>query len=339
MESQTKPNTRNFDLIKGGILLVLVILLVVAIDRSGDDADAVTTAPTAVGTAAVAGDGTPQPNLTPGVPALAPPIVKDDGGVTFTGTGAPGTTVEIWANGEKVGDVIVSEGGTWVYESAPPPGDYQVVVVARDADGNVLEQSSAIGVTVPEAGSGPPQISTTPPEATATPGPGDSSEEKSPEIVESEVSETGEVTVSGTGEPGSTVVIYENGVEVTTVQVEADGTFTVTYASTSEEHVFEVQPEGSEPTDDDSSSGGESSEPATPTPTPTLVPVPSGGMDYIVQPGEWLMDLARKFYGDPARWVDIYVATNTKATLDFSYAFLSDPNFVVAGWKIFIPPR
>jgi hypothetical protein len=152
------------------------------------------------------------------------------------------------------------------------------------------------------------------------------------------VTEAGEVTITGTGEPGSAVVIYEDGVAVITAVVGEDGTFSVTYQSTSSgEHVFEVQPDI---TPQPTSQGGQATpQPGTPTPTPTLVPIPPGGLVYVVQPGEWLMDLARRYYGDPARWVDIFVATNAKAYEDPSFAILTDPNFVAAGWKIFIPEK
>jgi hypothetical protein len=342
-----KPNTLYFDLAKGGVVLFLIIALFFSWGRGDDGGSQTASGPqTEVTASAPGGGGTPVAPLTPGTPGIAPPVITGDGGVTFSGTGTPGSTVEIWANGEMVGEVAVSEGGTWVYETTPAPGDYQVVLVTRDADGNIQDQSGPIGVTVPPAtplpgeGSGPPT------------GSGDPSEPP-PDLVEATVTESGEVTISGTGEPGSTVVIIEDGIEATTVVVEADGTFTVMYQSTAGDHVFELQtgtpdsggtpPDSSGSVPSETPAAPESSPaptaPAQPTPTRTPIPIPPGGLDYIVQPNEWLVDLARRYYGDPSRWVDIYVMTNTKATLDPSYAFLSDPNYVAAGWKIFIPER
>jgi nucleoid-associated protein YgaU len=88
-------------------------------------------------------------------------------------------------------------------------------------------------------------------------------------------------------------------------------------------------------------------------PTPTNVPTPveaeaiqpipestegtGDGQDYIVEQGDWLMGLAREFYGDASRSEDIYYATNAKAAEDPSYAHIDNPNTLEPGWKIWIP--
>ena len=351
METQNKTDTSLFDLIKGGVLLLLVVVLVFALAGGREDPPDVALLPTQSGTSGAPGSsgtlppGTGMPPLTPGELGVAPPAVSPEGGVTFSGTGPAGSTVEIWANGEKVGEVTVSAGGTWVYEAQPPPGEYQVSVVTRGPDGMVIEQTAPVGITVPPAGG-------TAPASNATPGP----VTPATAISEATVSETGEVTVSGTGVPGSTVVIYEDGVPAATAVVGEDGTFTTTYQSTPGDHVFVAQPETAPPPESGgpttpipAATGGSTtpeappdqtsatSTPAAPTPTPTLIPIPPGGLAYIVQPGDTLMDLARRYYGDPARWVDIFVATNAKAYTDPSFAILLDSNVIVAGWKIFIP--
>jgi nucleoid-associated protein YgaU len=359
METQNKTDTRLFDLIKGGVLLLMVVILVFALARGSADSPEVSGLPTQSGTSGAPGSvgtlfpGSTLPPLTPGELAVVPPVVSPAGGVTFGGTGQPGSTVEIWANGEKVGEATVGPGGVWVFEAQPPPGDYQVVVVTRDPDGLLIDQTSPVGVTVPPAGSTP--AGGTAPASIATPGPGTPAAQ-APTVSEASVSETGEVTVSGTGVPGSTVVIYEDGVPAATAVVGEDGTFTTTYQSTPGDHVFVAQPEtvlppesGGPTTPTPAATGGPTTPaappgqasatqtPSQPTPTPTLIPIPPGGLTYTVQPGDGLMDLARRYYGDPARWVDIFVATNAMAYQDPSYAVLTNPNFIVAGWKIFIP--
>jgi nucleoid-associated protein YgaU len=374
MENPNKTNTRTFDLIKGGVLLVLVVILVFAVVRGADDSPEISGLPTQAGSGRTPGlintlvPGTLPPPLTPGELGVAPPVVSPSGGVTFSGTGPPGSKVEIWANGEIAGEATVGPDGTWSVEGQPPPGDYQVSVITRDANGMVIDQTSPVGVTVPPAGG--TAAGGTPPPSNQTPG---APAEGAPAVSEATVSETGEVTVSGTGTPGSTVVIYEDGVPAATAVVGADGTYTVSYQSTPGEHVFVAQPEGAAPPE----SGGQATPgtsstsspaatestspgatgtatpgtapttpqaqatatqtPGPPTPTPTLIPIPPGGLVYIVQPGDGLMDLARRYYGDPALWVDIFVATNAMAYQDPSFAVLTDPNYIVAGWKIFIP--
>lgn len=71
--------------------------------------------------------------------------------------------------------------------------------------------------------------------------------------------------------------------------------------------------------------------------TPEATAVSGDGQDYIVEPGDWLMGLARQFYGDGSRWEDIYNATNAKAAEDPSYATIENPNVLTPGWKIWIP--
>jgi len=52
------------------------------------------------------------------------------------------------------------------------------------------------------------------------------------------------------------------------------------------------------------------------------------GQTYIVQKGDTLCSLARKFYSDQARWKDIWEANRTR---------LPDPNKLSVGMKLIIP--
>ena len=44
-------------------------------------------------------------------------------------------------------------------------------------------------------------------------------------------------------------------------------------------------------------------------------PVPPGQV-YVVEPGDWLSNLAREFYNDAQSWPAIVSATNAKAVID-----------------------
>ncbi len=72
-------------------------------------------------------------------------------------------------------------------------------------------------------------------------------------------------------------------------------------------------------------------------PTPEATEESGNGQDYIVEQGDWLLGLARQFYGDASRAEDIFNATNAKAAEDPSYATISNPNILEPGWKIWIP--
>ncbi|NUQ50043.1 MAG: LysM peptidoglycan-binding domain-containing protein [Phycisphaerae bacterium] len=54
---------------------------------------------------------------------------------------------------------------------------------------------------------------------------------------------------------------------------------------------------------------------------------PSGARTYVVQKGDTLSSLARKFYGDQKRWKDIYQANKQ----------LTNPNKLPVGTKLIIP--
>jgi len=136
---------------------------------------------------------------------------------------------------------------------------------------------------------------------------------------------SGKVVLSGTGEPGSTLEILDNGMVVASVVVSTDGTWSVGYATPPGQHTFTVRVRG------------QATEGSTAASATVTVPVPAGGISYVVKQGEWLVQLARRYYGDPGRWLDIYEATNAKAAHDRSYHKIADPNVVWPGWKIWFP--
>jgi heat shock protein HslJ len=66
---------------------------------------------------------------------------------------------------------------------------------------------------------------------------------------------------------------------------------------------------------------------------------PADGEAYIVQPGDWLMKIAEKFYGDAAAYCVIVEATNGKAAEDASFAVIDNPSLIRAGQKLWIPAQ
>ena len=78
------------------------------------------------------------------------------------------------------------------------------------------------------------------------------------------------------------------------------------------------------------------SEPATTEVTPIASPsdtkdevlAPAAGQTYVVQKGDTLFELARRFYGDQSKWKDIWEANRAR---------LSDPDRLPVGTKLIIP--
>lgn len=158
------------------------------------------------------------------------------------------------------------------------------------------------------------------------------------------------IEVSGTGQPNSNVQLNAGDIEVGTTKTTEDGTWSIkTCVDPGEYQLVAVGV---------SSTGAEIGRSASfvvlmpaptvaptaapvetqaPSPTPEATELAGNGQDYVVQSGDWLMGLARQFYGDASRWEDIYNATNEKAAEDSSYATIENPNALVPGWKIWIP--
>jgi nucleoid-associated protein YgaU len=228
-----------------------------------------------------------------------PPQTAADGTVSLSGSTESGSTVELWAGEIKLAAVPVDAEGNWSYAGQLDPGDYQIVARTVSVEGQVLNESEAVSVSVTRA-------------AAVT-------------VNEPQVDASGEPILSGTGEPGSTVEILDNGVVVASAVVGEDGAWTVRYTASAGEHALTVRVQGQ---------AGESSAVARVAVTGTA---PVGGQSYVVRNGDWLIKLARRYYGDPGRWIDIYEATNAKAVQDPSYHEIGNPNWLSPGWKLWIP--
>ena len=149
-------------------------------------------------------------STSPGV-TLDTPVAgtrTDDTTPTLSGTTVPGGTVEIFVDGEKVGEVVADEDGDWTYdvEAELEPGKHYFEATATDDAGN---ESSSGKVPVSIDG-GPAPTITSPADGAQVTGP--------------------DVTVTGTGTPGDEVTVRLNGSRET-VTVGEDGTFEVTLSS------------------------------------------------------------------------------------------------------------
>lgn len=148
----------------------------------------------------------PEPEIT--APTLDQPeeeVVAGD--YTLTGSGTPGSTVEVVIDGQAVGTAEVNEDGTWsLVTELSEPGNYNVSIRALDAAGNVAAEAEAVELAVAQLIEAP--------------------------TLDLPLSEdgitAGDVELSGTGTPGSSIVIEINGEEVETVEVDADGNWSYT---------------------------------------------------------------------------------------------------------------
>ncbi len=135
-----------------------------------------------------------------------------NGNVTISGTGTPGDELEILNNGEVVGTATVGEDGKWSF--ALPAAAGAASLVARTPDGTTTDPvaftvgdapDTTLRITAP-AGTQP---------VTLLPG-----------------TPTGTITLRGTGTPGDTIEILDNGAVVGTTTVRPDGTWRFDYPTT-----------------------------------------------------------------------------------------------------------
>ena len=157
-------------------------------------------------------------NVGPVTGPIANGGITDDTTPTLSGGGqTPGDTVTIIDNGQPLATVIVGPDGTWTY--TPPPlneGAHPFTLVVTDPAGNASVPSAPYTITVDTTAPAAPVITSVFDNQGAVTGnlaAGDTTDDAQPQI-------------SGTAEAGSTVVIYDNGVEIGRETVAADGTWT-----------------------------------------------------------------------------------------------------------------
>ena len=121
----------------------------------------------------------------------------------LSGTGTAGETIVIRDNGREIGTAVVGGNGTWSFTPNPAlsEGEHRLTVEAVDGAGNV-SQPSAPGVVVIDT--------STPDTPTLNTLPGATNENP---------------ILSGTGKPGETIVIRDNGREIGTAIVGGNGTW------------------------------------------------------------------------------------------------------------------
>ncbi len=152
---------------------------------------------------------------------ISPNGLTDDNTPTLSGTAEAGSTLEVFANGEKIGETLVEPDGTWTFTPSPAlaDGEYSFTTVAIDAAGNAGLPSDPYIVTIDTTAPGKPGAGTGGiEEAIDNVGPiiGD--------IGNGGVTDDGTPTFGGGGlEPGDTVTIIDDGVEIGKVVVGEDG--------------------------------------------------------------------------------------------------------------------
>jgi hypothetical protein len=167
---RTSKRIQAYNIYKLVVTLILIVIIIILLLRGR--------------TGAVPTPQLVEPRVVVSAPTLVAPTMSDDGTVVFSGTGTPGSVVEVRAGGQRLGQATVGADGRWSFTTRiSPPGDYEFSTRAVDASGAVLAESAPLRFTVPVL-------------------------VKAPVMSAPQVGEDGTLTFSGTGTPGSTVAVW-----------------------------------------------------------------------------------------------------------------------------------
>ncbi len=142
-----------------------------------------------------------------GAPAIKLPAagLKASEPLTLEGTGTPGTTVTVYDGDEVVGQTTVGADGTWTMTVPPPAaGTHSLVAKQVGADGKEQAASAPVELTVAD---GQIVVATPAPAAAATAVPVAGA--PAIKLPAAGLKATEPVTLEGTGEPGTTVTLYD----------------------------------------------------------------------------------------------------------------------------------
>ncbi|EGT4257078.1 BapA prefix-like domain-containing protein [Citrobacter amalonaticus] len=156
-------------------------------------------------------------NMTPGTGALTSGQSTNDTRPIITGTGEPGSTINVYDGNVLLGTANVTEDGSWSYRpDGLSEGDHSLRVTATDSAGNTGPASANFTLTVDTVSPGAPIISNVQDDVGPVTG----------SLSSGQTTNDARPAFTGTGEPGTTISIADNGVLLASVTVEANGTWT-----------------------------------------------------------------------------------------------------------------
>lgn len=292
------------------------------------------------------------------------------GKVVFSGTAAPGSKVTIRLDGKTL-NAVANEAGRFRVERALAPGTYQAVAEVQGAASPplsirvptplVLEPPEQMGEAYRIRGSAEPGAEVVlylDGEKTTTlkagpdgrfayllkPGPGRhelkaaypggaaegarlslSVPDPAPKLGRYAV-QGGTLVVEGEAPPGTPVALLVDGKKTTSATAGEDGRFRFSVELEPGAHQVWVEAKG------------QASEAVSLTITPP--PPPKGkalGRAYVVQKGDTLSALAKRYLGDPRRYPEIRDATNRKAQANPGFDRIENDDRIYPGDRLWIP--
>jgi nucleoid-associated protein YgaU len=284
--------------------------------------------PTATATAVLA--------PSPATPATVTPsfdIVRVDptGSAVIAGQADPNASVSIRSDDRELGHVVANAQGAWAFGPTDPlpPGAHAVTLMERTASGRELPSKGSVVMVVPERGgpaaSPPLVVATTPGQAPrvlqgpsgtrgATPG--------QLGLGAVEYDEKGDLRLSGTASPGTTVRLYADNHAIGEIQTGPDGRWSLVPGP--------VVPEGTHMLRLDQLGPNGKVMARQELPFRREI-VPEGMLaagHVVVQPGASLWRIADNAYGHGIRYTVIFQANRDQ---------IRDPNLIYPGQVFALP--
>lgn len=145
---RTDEEIRRYDLMKLGVLLLLLVLLALTWFVTREMAT-VAEVGEAAATATPSGTDVTLPAPTLGATTIDPPAAaQPPGGVTLSGRAGPGAQIVILINGLPAGAAAAGVDGAWSTTVDLPAGEYVVQAQTVDNVGSVVGESQPVAVTV-----------------------------------------------------------------------------------------------------------------------------------------------------------------------------------------------
>ncbi|WP_311771835.1 Ig-like domain-containing protein, partial [Pseudomonas nitroreducens] len=175
-----------------------------------------------------------QPQILEAIDDFGPstgPLVNgagtDDATPTLKGLAEAGSRVTIYDHGQKIGEVTADNNGNWIFTPAQDldAGGHSFTVTATDRVGNQSQQSLPWNLTVLLAAPDAPTVESVL----------DATGSKTGQLSSGDVTDETRPVISGKAAADSTVVIYDNGVEIGRAETDADGAWSFTPPAAMEE--------------------------------------------------------------------------------------------------------
>ena len=203
---RTAEEIRRYDLMKLGVLLLLILLLILTWLATRDNGALDLTGaaePTAVAEPTLEREPGTMPAPTLALPAIDVPVGQlAPGAVTLSGHAGAGAQVAVLADGLPLGLATASVDGAWALTADLPAGQHTLVAQTIDNVGTIVAMSAPLTITVGEAVLGEATGQTQPP-------------------IFQPLTDTW--ALAGTAAPGAAIVILANGAPVAETTADAAG--------------------------------------------------------------------------------------------------------------------